>query len=188
MIRNCFRLLVLLLAAWMPVQAGTTLAAASLYAVRADLVDQDGRHVGLDVFRGAPTVIGMFYGTCTAACPMLMASLGKMEAALTDAQRQSLRVLLVSFDPARDTPDVLRKLAAQHHIDTRRWKLVRPTAHDARTIAALLNISYRQTPDGEFNHSSPLTLLDGAGVPVRQAEGSAAVVMELAEAVRTLAQ
>ena len=32
-----------------------------------------------------------------------------------------------------------------------------------RTIAALLNVQYRQLPNGEFNHSSVITLLSPQG-------------------------
>ena len=32
-----------------------------------------------------------------------------------------------------------------------------------RRLAAALNIQYRQLPDGEFNHSTVITLLDAQG-------------------------
>ena len=41
----------------------------SIYALSASLVDQRGRQVGLDLFRGHPVLISMFYATCPDACP-----------------------------------------------------------------------------------------------------------------------
>jgi protein SCO1/2 len=34
---------------------------------------------------------------------------------------------------------------------------------DTRRVAALLGLQYRQLPDGDFNHSSELVLLDADG-------------------------
>ncbi|MDP2701394.1 MAG: SCO family protein, partial [Candidatus Rokubacteria bacterium] len=36
----------------------------SIYALSAPLVDQRGRPAGLDLFRGRPVLIAMFYATC----------------------------------------------------------------------------------------------------------------------------
>src|SRR5262249_61060863 len=41
----------------------------SIYALRMGLTDQDGRTVGLDVFRGQPVFLGMFYGSAARARP-----------------------------------------------------------------------------------------------------------------------
>ena len=75
-----------------------------------------------------------------------------------------MRALLVSVDPENDTPQVLQQVAMKHHIDTDRWKLTRAASQDVRKIAAVLSVKYRQLPDGEFNHTSILTLVDGEGV------------------------
>ena len=40
----------------------------------------------------------------------------------------------------------------------------RADSADVRTIAALLNVQYRQLPGGEFNHSTVITLLSPLGV------------------------
>ena len=53
--------------------------------------------------------------------------------------------------------------AATSHT-TSRWALARADSADVRTLAALLNVQYRQLPGGEFNHSSLITLLSPQGV------------------------
>jgi protein SCO1/2 len=127
-------------------------------------VDQRGRPVGLDVFRGHPVLISMFYATCPDACPLLIADVQRIERELTPRIRADLRIVLVSLDPERDTPDALRALARARHVDESRWRLLRAPEDTVREIAALLGVKYRRLPDGSFNHSSVITLLDPAGV------------------------
>ena len=139
------------------------LPSASIYQLEAALTNQDGHSHGLDVYRGHPVLITMFYASCPAACPLIIDTLRATEKALTPAQRADLRVLMISIDPERDSVTALRALADQRRIDTSRWSLARADSAEVRTIAALLNVQYRQLPNGEFNHSSVITLLSPQG-------------------------
>lgn len=51
-------------------------------------------------------------------------------------------------------------------MDESRWRLLRAPEETVRDIAALLGIKYRRLPDGSFNHSSVITLLDPDGAIV----------------------
>lgn len=143
----------------------------SLYALSADLVDQEGRPVGLDLFRGHPVLISMFYASCPDACPLLIANIQRIEAELSPHERANLRVVLVSMDPDRDTPEALRALARARSLDESRWRLLRAPDGTVREIAAALGIKYRRLADGSFNHSSVITLLDRSGVVQARVDG-----------------
>ncbi len=136
---------------------------ASLYHLDAALTSQAGVDHGLDVYRGHPVLITMFYGSCPATCPLIVDTLRATERELSPRQRAGLRVLLISVDPQRDTPATLRALAESRRIDTQRWTLARADAATVRSIAALLNVQYRQLPGGEFNHSTMIALLSPDG-------------------------
>ena len=138
----------------------------SVYALSASLVDQRGRTVGLDLFRGHPVLVSMFYASCPDACPLLIADLQRMERELPPRIKADLRIVLVSLDPERDTPDALQALARARQVDESRWRLLRAPAETVRDIAALLGVKYRRLPDGSFNHSSVITLLDPDGAIV----------------------
>lgn len=135
----------------------------SLYHLDARLIDQAGKKHGLDVYRGHPVLITMFYSSCQATCPLIIDTLRVTERALSPEQRANLRVLMVSFDPQRDTPAALHEVAEERHVDGTRWTLAHADAATVRTLAALLNIQYRQLPSGEFNHSAVITLLSPKG-------------------------
>ena len=144
--------------------------APNLYDLDVTLVDQVGKTIKLDTFRGHPVVISMFYGTCTSACPLLVAKVQSLEAKLSPSTRAAVRVLLVSFDPDRDTPPQLRKLAASFGVDDR-WRLAQTHSESVRDLAAALGIRYRFLPGGALSHSSVLTVLDPQGAVVTRVEG-----------------
>jgi len=135
----------------------------SIYHLDAALVDQSGVQHGLDVYRGHSVLITMFYASCPATCPLIIDTLRATERQLTARQRAGLRVLLISIDPQKDTPAALRELAELRHVDTTRWTLAHADASSVRNIAALLNVQYRQLPNGEFNHSTLIALLSPRG-------------------------
>lgn len=137
--------------------------ADSLYQLHARLTTQDGQASTLDLYLGQPTLVTMFYASCPHVCPTLIAGMQNMERQLPAPAKKRLRVLMVSVDPARDTPEKLKQLAAQHRADPERWTFARMEDDDVRKLAAALGIRYRQLPDGEFNHSTVITLLDKNG-------------------------
>lgn len=143
----------------------------SIYEVSAALVDQRGQPVGLDVFRGHPVLISMLYASCRDACPLLLADIKRIEMELPPRDRANLRVVLVSLDPERDTAEALQALARTHGVDESRWRFLRAPDDTVREIAAVLGIKYRRLPDGNFNHSSVITLLDPSGIIQSRVEG-----------------
>ncbi len=62
------------------------------------------------------------------------------------------------------TPAIRGAFADEHHIDLSRFVVARASSADVRALAAALGIRYRALPDGNFNHSTMLSLLDPAGV------------------------
>jgi protein SCO1/2 len=135
----------------------------SIYNLEAQLIDQSGATRGLDMHRGDPVLVTMFYGSCTAACPLLIDTLRSFERSLTPAERSRIRVVLISIDPEHDTTDSLRTLATTRRIDLSRWTLVHTDEASVRKIAAVLNIQYRRLPDGTYNHASVISLLTPQG-------------------------
>jgi protein SCO1 len=141
--------------------AATPLPADSLYQLDVPLTTQEGQAAPLSARRGTPQIVSMFYTTCTMVCPMIIDTMAATRRAA--GEPANLALLAVSFDPARDNVDALRRYAAAHKLDLRYWTLARTEAKDTRALAALLDVQYRPLPDGEFNHSSALLLLDGEG-------------------------
>jgi protein SCO1/2 len=162
--------------------------APSLYALRPSLRDEHGHAVGLDVLRGHPALVTMFYASCPAACPLLVSNVARIDAELPGDAREKLRVLLVSFDAVHDSPEVLRAVGAQHHLDPARWTVAAAGEDDARELAAALGVAYRALPGGGFTHNSVITALDAEGHIVARADGPAADLSPLVHALEHAAR
>jgi protein SCO1/2 len=160
----------------------------SVYRLDLALVDQNGQASKLaDLRNGGPVLIAMFYSSCKYVCPLIIDNLQRTERALSDSERARLRVVMVSFDPKRDTPAALKALANERHVDQTRWKLTRTEAAGVRKLAAVLDVQYRALDNGEFNHSSVITLLDGEGRIITRTDRMGELDPEFAAAVRNAA-
>lgn len=135
----------------------------SYYQLDAPLETHSGEQTSFAALAGEPVIVSMFYGSCPHVCPMLISTIKEIEKQLSPEARAELRVVLLSVDPQRDTPAALAELAAQRNVNSDRWLLARTTLSDTRALAAVLGIKYKQLPDGEFNHTTAIILLDANG-------------------------
>lgn len=163
--------------------ATAPVAGASIYQLKATLLDQQGNKAGLDQFKGGPVVVTMFFAACTQVCPMQVSRMKQLESKLSETARAKTRNLLVTFDAERDTPAALAEFAKKYGVDQTRWKFVSTSADSLREIAAALGFKYQKLPDGSYNHSAIILALDAAGVPVARVEGLTASLDELVAAI-----
>jgi len=82
---------------------------ASTVKVRYDdsvLTDQGGRPLKLksEVMADRIVVVNFVYTTCTTICPVLTASMVRVQNELDAKGRDDVRLVTISVDPARDTP------------------------------------------------------------------------------------
>ncbi len=157
----------------------------SIYQLKAQLTTQDGQVQPLAARRGRPQLVTMFYTSCTMVCPMIIDTVKMTRKAIDAGSRDRLDVLAVSFDPARDDVAALRKYADRRKLDAH-WTLARAEPQTVRQLAALLGLQYRQLPDGEFNHSSELLLLDAEGRIAARTDVIGRLDPKFIEAVRTV--
>jgi protein SCO1 len=152
--------------------APTTSVRASIYDLRVPLRDETGAVRPLDTFRGHPVLITMFYGSCPVACPILTTDLKRLERQIPAQLRSDVRILMVSFDPDRDTPAALAELKRERALDNERWTLASTGEDEARELAGVLDIKYRKVDGGAFFHSSVIVLLDRQGRPQARLDGA----------------
>jgi protein SCO1 len=154
-------------AATLSLAFGTDLPRNSVYQLEVMLTDQDGHSAMWSQAAhqpAGPRIVSMFYSHCDYVCPMLFEAIKNIETQLPAAQRQRLRVGLITLDPARDDVASLKKTADLRAGDPARWRLYRTQSADVRKLAGVLGVQYRQLSNGEFNHSTVMILLDARGV------------------------
>jgi len=135
----------------------------SVFQLDSKWTRQDGASVSLSSLAGHPTVLAMVYLSCSAACPLTVADLKKIEGALPEAVRNEVRFALFSFDPKRDTPEKLRDFLSSKSVDRKRWSAYQGTKVTVRKLAAVLGVQYKQSESGVFEHSNVITVIDRDG-------------------------
>mgnify|MGYP000677459574 FL=1 len=84
--------------------------------VRYELTDQNGETVIFpDDYQGSPLVIGFIYTNCPDICSFITANVGKVYEEMSNPG--DTKFVLVTFDPERDTPEVLKSYAQAFDMD-----------------------------------------------------------------------
>ena len=157
-------------AACCPPIAAAAFTRNSLYQLGVTFTDDTGKSVALGAFRGRPVVLNMFFASCGYACPLTVTDLLAIQDRLPAELRAEAVFVLVSFDVARDTTEVLAKYRTQRGLEGQ-WMLLRGDDDSVRELAALLGVKYKQEADGMFAHSNLVTILNREGEIVHQRQG-----------------
>ena len=143
----------------------------SLYSLNPIWTSDVGREVKLEVLRGRPQVIALFFTSCEHSCPHIVADLKAIDKALPIGVREKVDFLLVSIDPERDTPEALRAFRAKHELPTERWTLLRGSAEATRQVAKMVGFNYQPGSPTQYAHSLLISIMDESGVVVFQQVG-----------------
>ncbi|HET9554996.1 MAG TPA: SCO family protein [Anaeromyxobacteraceae bacterium] len=98
-----------------PVAPSALPPVAAVELVDAPLLDEQGapRRFARDVVGDRIVVMDFIFTTCTTVCPILSAKLARLQEKLGDRLGREVRLVSVSIDPARDTPERLRAFGAR---------------------------------------------------------------------------
>jgi len=81
------------------------------------LLNQDGQETRLysDLMQGRTVIINVMFTTCTGACPVMSATIEKIQTHLGDRVGKDVRLVSISVDPVHDTPARLKEYAGRFH-------------------------------------------------------------------------
>ena len=123
-----------------------------------------GTHGGplkLSAYRGKVVLLGFGFTSCTAVCPVTLATLAQAHKKL-GAQAKGLQVVYITVDPARDNAEQLK-----NYLTAFNPTFVGGTGTDAQLTAVRkqYGIAAKQIagPDGAYTHSSFIYLIDRTG-------------------------
>jgi len=113
----------------------------------------------------------MIYTTCQAACPRLVADMRGIEAQIPQAQKDKVKLVLVSIDPETDTPERLKEFSIENEMESDQWVFLTGSESDTREFAAVLAVNYKQISPMNFSHSNIISVFDRQGELAHQKEG-----------------
>ena len=149
------------------------------------LTNQDGLEVKLSDFRGKVVVMDFIYTTCPDVCGFMNHKLKSVRDQLEEELKQDLVLISVSFDPAVDTPEVLKQYAAEQGFDVPGWQFLTGTPEQIRQVTNDYGAVYElevveaghehenyqeHTHIRGFNHNIVIVLIDRDGM-VRKTYG-----------------
>jgi len=120
------------------------------------LTDFNGAPFTLSELRGTPTVLYFGYTNCTDECPLTMAHL-KLAVDMLGEQAANVRVIMITTDPGRDTPEAMKGFLAK--FDEAFIGLV-GTPEQLATVWRAYGVAVE---DGGEAHSNYVYVLDSAG-------------------------
>jgi protein SCO1/2 len=128
------------------------------------LISQDGAAVALRDFRGKVVAVTFIYVSCPDVCPMLSDKLARVQDALGPDFGAEVAFVSITFDPERDTPEVLKEYAEAFDADLAGWSFLTGEPEAVREIAREYGVAVAPGPDGQVDHTLLTTLVDRDGV------------------------
>jgi protein SCO1 len=140
-------------------------------------VNQDGRHVEFDSFKGDAVVVTFIYTKCPMPnfCPLMDQQFAKIQQKLKERDNElKVHLLSVSFDPLEDTPPVLKKHAQDLGADPRVWTFVTGDRDDIDRWASRFGVSVSRALNDPTNitHNLRTVIVDRQGNLVQTYTGN----------------
>lgn len=146
------------------IDAGVILLPQSRSLPSLSMSDQNGAPVAMDELKGKWTLVFFGYTYCPDICPTTLAQLRDIRTKLPQEAVDNMRVVLVSVDPDRDTPQQLKQYLG--YFDPRYIGLTAPVA-DIQKLASALSIPFipadTSKPGYTVDHSGNLALIGPDG-------------------------
>lgn len=136
------------------------------------LVNQGGHTVHLSQYRGKALLITFIYTRCPLSdfCPKMSRNFAEIDAALQKDSKlyANTHLLSISFDPAYDSPAVLRSYGGAYtgkytNEKFQHWEFAAPAKDDLKELDRFFNVGVTQGEGATLNHSLSTILLDRSG-------------------------
>ncbi len=124
--------------------------------------EDSDRPLSLAALRGQRIVLTMAYATCHRICPVTVDALRRMQQH-ADARAEAVIFLIVSYDPANDTPAVWHRYRLQRRLDRPNWHFLTGSIADTKQLARQLGFPF-WIYDGHVMHESRAIVFDERGL------------------------
>lgn len=128
-----------------------------------ELVNHQGEPFTLEDLQGQWTLMYFGFATCPDICPMTLSQLAQMVPELTGRIAENTQVVLVTVDPARDTPEVLNEYMAHFNPD---FIGVTGEFLPIKRLADNLNVAFNRVGSGDdytVDHTGNIILINPYG-------------------------
>lgn len=112
------------------------------------LVDQNGKSHRFysDLLHGHVVLINVVFTNCPSACPMMTERLKLVRKQVGQDFGNEILFLSLSVDPARDTPEAMKRFAQRHGVDEPGWRFLVADPKVLQTVLGRLG-QWTDSPD-----------------------------------------
>jgi protein SCO1 len=140
-------------------------------------LDQDGKAVSLETFRGSAVIVTFTYTSCPMPtfCPLMDRNFAAMQKKLKERRNElKAHLLSVSIDPVVDTPAVLKKHAQKLEADPRLWSFVTGDRDELDQWASRFGVSVSRALNDatDITHNLRTAIIDRQGNLVQTYTGN----------------
>ncbi len=148
----------------LPADIATALPFPSKIGGDFELIDQTGKTRSLKDFAGEPMLVFFGYANCKAICSVALPRMAEM-VDLLEARKISVQPVLITVDPERDTPEMMRKILPEHHRRLVGLTGSREAINNVQNAFQVESKVVYTDPDGEeiFAHGSFIYLMGRDG-------------------------
>jgi protein SCO1/2 len=143
--------------------AGSKTGAASLpdYGAVVDfaLIESSGDPISLNDLQGTIWIANFIFTSCAGPCPQMTRRMANIQELL--GERRNVRLVSISVDPDRDTPEVLRQYAEKFGARAERWWFLTGDASTIKRVA--IDGFHIGSVDDPLLHSTKFALVDQHG-------------------------
>ncbi len=133
-----------------------------------EFIDTDGKTVTKADLLGKPWIVCFVFTHCAATCPMVTGSMRELQDRLKDCD---FRLVTLTVDPERDTPEVLKGYGESRGAEFSKWMFLSgdkiatyKLIHGSFKMPVQETIGKDRQPGYEFIHSNNIMLVDAACV------------------------
>lgn len=151
------------------------------------MINQNGDFMAVRELRGHPFVMNFIFTRCAAPemCPASSTRMAAMQKAAAARGLDDLHFVTISFDPAYDSPGILRQYAEGYGMDLSNFHLLTGSQAWVDDLLRQFGILTREE-DGTINHTMATLLVDAEGRVAFRKEGSTWTVQEFLTAEEQL--
>jgi len=132
------------------------------------LIDQDGEQLSSEDMRGQFTLYAFTYTNCPSPCQDIDQTMLEIQNRLDEVANGEIPISLttISFDPERDTPDVLSEYQQAVGADPEIWQFA--TNQNEQMLKNIIGggfeVYYEPEPGGDYKFDPVFILVDGEGL------------------------
>jgi protein SCO1/2 len=130
------------------------------------LTTQAGGTLKMSDLKGKVCLVSFVFTTCNGTCPATTHRMGQVQEALKHREvgkDGSVRLLSITLDPARDTPEVLRKYMDLYDLDPASWTFLTGDRERVNKVIAAWGMWVKPAANGQLDHPSRVFLVDKKG-------------------------